>query len=104
MLMKQTAYDAQGRELFNQKAADSFQPPNNPKGEPMRRVFVEWADFHDGVQVVVRPQVWQGPNASIRGMDAWQEHCMRQAEKMALASDEPVLYYHTRAWRVNPAI
>ena len=101
MCMKQQEHDAQGRELFNQKAADAFQPPNNPKGEPMRRVFVEWAEFHDGVQVVVRAQVWQGPNVSIQGMDAWQQHCLNRAAELAAASDAPVLYYHTRAWRAN---
>ena len=67
----------------------------------MRRVFVEWADFHDGVQVVVRAQVWQGPNVSIQGMDAWQQHCLNRAAELAAASDAPVLYYHTRAWRAN---
>lgn len=61
MRMKKQVFDAQGRELFNQKAADSFQPPNGITGEQCRRAFVEWLVRPGGVEVEALPQVWQCP-------------------------------------------
>lgn len=100
MRMKQPAHDAQGRELFNQKAADSFQPPNGITGEPCRRAFVEWLVRPGGVEVEALPQVWQCPVTGAEQMDDWQRHCLNRAVELAVASNTPVLYYHTRAWRV----
>lgn len=101
--MKEKSYDAQGRELFNQKAADSFQPPNNPKCEPMRRAFVEWEVRPNGTKVEVLPQVWRCPTTGADVMDDWQTHCLNRAVELAVKSEGEVLYYHTRARRVNPA-
>ena len=101
MHMKQTTYDARGRELFNQKAADSFQPPNGITGEPCRRTFVEWLLRPGGVEIEALPQVWKCPVTGAEVMDDWQQHCLNRAVQLAAKSEGEVLFYHTRAWRVK---
>ena len=103
MLMKQPAYDAQGREIFNQTISDRFTQPPGAKGEPMRRTFVEWQATPGGVTVDALPQVWRCPTTGAEVIDEWQRHCLNRAVEMAVKSEGEVLFYHTRAWRVTPA-
>lgn len=89
------------RILFSQKEADKAQPPNGPTGQPCRRVFVEWQRTLNGAEVEALPQVWRCPVTGAEVMDDWQKHCLKRAVELAAASNGEVLFYHTRAWKVN---
>ena len=81
---------------------DGEQPMLNSKGQPMRRVFFEYAEPGVGLpKVVCRAQAWRCPETGHYEMDDWQKHCMARAAEMAAASDRPVLFYHTCAWRTD---
>ena len=103
MRMKDKAHDAQGREIFNQTTADRFAPPTGMFGEPMRRVFVQCTTRLSGTLVEVLPQVWRCSATGTEIMDDWQKRCLNRAVELAAESEGEVLFYHTRAWRVNPA-
>lgn len=89
------------RILFDQKDADKAQPPLGSMGKPMRREFVDWLRTLAGVQYCVRSQIWQCAVTGETLVDDWQKRCHERALTMAVLSDRPVLYYHTRAWRAD---
>jgi hypothetical protein len=80
---------------------DGEQPMLNSKGQPMRRVFVEWVERTADEELECRSQIWRCPETGEECRDDWQIHCHNKAVEMAAMSDSPVLFYHTCAWRTD---
>ena len=89
-------------EDFSPFCANRMKSPHNlSTDEWMRRRFYVNLKLKEGFPSInIREQFWYCSETQTVMQDDEQKECAERAYQLALESDKPVLFYHTRAWKI----